>query len=417
MFKKAILFISIALLISACEDQPFQRPLLQYVMDNPAESGSRYPNFYQDDTGMLYMSWITNIEEDIFALQYSTYQNGQWTRPQSIQIDTNFFVNWADFPLVVGMGGTEIAAHRLKKVEGGPYAYNVELFFYDESESRNWTDSITPHEDGTATEHGFVSLEPINQEKVLAVWLDGRETANRADDEYSDTTKSMTMRSAEVSRSGEITNKQIIDATVCDCCQTDLTRTENGFVTVYRGRGGEEIRDIKIARYDTSSATWSDPVTVHDDNWQIMACPVNGPRVVANGNNVAVAWYTAEDDNPRVLVAKSTDGGQTFGEPILVNETNYRVVGRTDLTISNEGTLYISWMQEFEEQGYVMMREIQPDGSLSDPQTVGITDASRASGFPRIALSDDSLIFAWTQTEPILRVRTAKVNLTQQSSE
>lgn len=417
MFKKAILFISLALLVASCGDQPLQRPLLEYAMSNPAESGARYPNFYEDESGTLYMSWISNIEEEIFALQYSTYKDGQWTEPGTVQIDTNFFVNWADFPSVVGMSGTELAAHRLRKVEGGPYAYNVELSFFDEEDGGSWGEPITPHEDGTATEHGFVTLEPINSEKVLAVWLDGRETADRADDEYSDTTKSMTFRSAEISRSGEITNKQVIDSTVCDCCQTDLTRTEDGFVAVYRGRGGDEIRDIKIARYDTSSGTWSEPVTVHDDNWQIMACPVNGPRVVANGNNVAVAWYTGEGDNPRVSVAKSTDGGQTFGEPILVNETDYRVLGRTDLTISDEGTIYVSWMQEFEGLGYVMKREIQPDNTLSDPQTVGITDASRSSGFPRIALSGDSLIFAWTQTEPILRIRTASVDLTEQSTD
>lgn len=417
MFKKAILLISIALLIGACEDQPLQRPLLEYVINNPADNGSRYPNFYNDDSGTLYMSWISNIEEDIFALQYSTYRDGRWTLPKTVQIDTNFFVNWADFPSVVGIDGTELAAHRLRKIEGGTYAYNVELFFFDESEGENWSEPITPHEDGTATEHGFVSLEPINSEKALAIWLDGRETADRADDQYSDTTKSMTIRSAEVSRSGEITNKRVIDSTVCDCCQTDLTKTEDGYVAVYRGRGGDEIRDIKIARYSTESGSWSEPVTVHDDNWQIMACPVNGPRVKANGNNVAVVWYTAEGDNPRVLVAKSTDGGQTFGEPILVNESDYRVLGRTDLTITEEGTVYVSWMQEFEGRGYVMMREIQPDDSLSNPQTVGITDASRTSGFPRIALLDDSLIFAWTQTEPILRVRTARVNLNQQSSD
>lgn len=416
MFKKAILFISLVWLISACDDQPLQRPLLEYVMSNPAESGSRYPNFYKDDSGRLYISWITNIEEDIFALQYSSYKDGLWTEPRTVKIDMDFFVNWADFPSVVGIDGTELAAHRLKKVEGGTYAYNVELFFFDESDGGEWGDPITPHEDGTATEHGFVSLEPINSEKVLAVWLDGRETADRADDEYSDTTKSMTIRSAEVSSSGEITNKRVIDSTVCDCCQTDLTKTEDGYVVVYRGRGGNEIRDIKIARYSTETGTWSEPVTVHDDNWQIMACPVNGPRVVANGNNVAVAWYTGEGDNPRVSVAKSTDGGQTFGEPILINENDYRVLGRTDLAISDEGTIYVSWMQEFEGRGYVMKREIYPDNTLSDPQTVGITDASRSSGFPRIALSDDSLIFAWTQTEPILRIRTAEVNLTQESS-
>lgn len=411
MVKKAILFISVVLLMCSCEEQPLQRPLMEYVMNNPADSGSRYPNFYMDDSGKLYMSWLARIEEDIFALQYSSYFNEQWTEPRTIQMDTNFFVNWADFPSVVGFEGSELAAHRLRKIEGGPYAYKVEISFFDSTGSGSWSEPITAHQDTTATEHGFVSLEPMNNEKVLAVWLDGRMTASRADDEYADTSKSMMFRSAEISKSGEITNREVIDGTVCDCCQTDLTKTNDGYVAVYRGRSAEEVRDIKIARYDTESGSWSEPVVVHADNWQIMACPVNGPRVVSNGNNVAVAWYTAEGDNPRVLLARSTDGGRTFNDPILLNEQNYRVLGRTDLVLSDEGSVYVSWMQEFEGMGYVMMRQVMPDGSVSDPQTVGITDASRSSGFPRIAKMEDSLIFAWTQTEPIYRVRTAKVDL------
>ena len=180
---------------------------------------------------------------------------------------------------------------------------------------------------------------------------------------------------------------------------------------MYRGRSANEIRDIKTARYDAESGSWSEPVSVHDDGWQIMACPVNGPRVVANENQVAVAWFTGEGENPRVLVAKSTDGGRSFGEPVQMPQSESRVLGRVDLAMTEDGSVYVSWLQEFEDSGYVMMSQISPDNSVSDPQTVGVTDSSRSSGFPRIALVDDSLIFAWTQTEPILRIRTAKVDV------
>ena len=410
MFKKAVLFLFVFFLMIACSDEKFQQPLFKYSMDNPADAGSRYPNLYVDGTGKMYVSWLVNIEENIDAIQYATYEEGRWTSLKTVRVDTDFFVNWADFPSVIGYEGTELAAHRLKKMEGGPYAYNVQVSFYNE-ETRRWDEAVQAHQDTTSTEHGFVSLEPINSDKVLAVWLDGRETSGRADDEYSDTGKSMTFRSAEISKLGEITRRQIIDDTVCDCCQTDLAKTDDGYVVVYRGRTAEEIRDIKIARYNSQNGDWSEPVFVHEDNWQIMACPVNGPRVVANGNQVAVAWFTSEGENPRVLVAKSDDGGRTFGEPIEMPQSESRVQGRVDLTIADDGSIYVSWLQEFEGAGYVMMTKINPDDSLSDPQTVGITDSSRASGFPRMVLLDDSLIFAWTQTEPLLRVRTAKVDI------
>ncbi|MBK8324867.1 MAG: hypothetical protein IPL06_19865 [Betaproteobacteria bacterium] len=40
---------------------------------------------------------------------------------------------------------------------------------------RTWSTPVTPHRDGTASEHGFVSLV-ADTGGVLAVWLDGRKT-------------------------------------------------------------------------------------------------------------------------------------------------------------------------------------------------------------------------------------------------
>ncbi len=413
MTKKLIFFLTVLFTISACE-QDLQQPQFSYVLDNPTQSGSRYPHLYKDNKGVLYMSWLSHIEEDISALQYTTYRDQRWTEPKTVRINTDFFVNWADFPSVVGINGQELAAHRLKKVEGGPYAYDVQVSFYNEETDR-WDAALTPHQDGTATEHGFVSLEPIDDERILAVWLDGRETEGRAEDEYSDTSKSMTIRSAEISISGEITNRRVIDDTVCDCCQTDLVKTDDGYLVVYRGRSGNEIRDIKIARYQTDTGTWTEPSTVHDDGWEIMACPVNGPRIVSNGNRVAVAWYTEADENPRVLMARSADGGNTFRDPIeIAGGEGRRIMGRTDLVMTNTGSVYVSWLQQDEEKGengHVLLREVQPDGSLSGIRRIGTTASSRISGFPRIELVGNSIIFAWTQTQPLLRVRTAKVDI------
>ena len=153
MVKKAVLILFVFNFMVACE-QDLQQPLFQYVLDNPVASGTRYPNLYKDNTGVLYMSWLSPIEEDIMALEYSTYSEGRWTAPETVHIDTDFFENWADFPSVVGYDGVELAAHRLKKIEGGPYAYNVLVSFYNQQTGR-WNEPITVHQDDTATEHGL----------------------------------------------------------------------------------------------------------------------------------------------------------------------------------------------------------------------------------------------------------------------
>ncbi|MCC5940078.1 MAG: hypothetical protein JJU37_00905 [Balneolaceae bacterium] len=408
MIKKLLLICLIPFIVISCQDG-LQQPVYLYSFNNPAETGSRFPYLFKDNTGTLYMSWLTSIEEDIYALEYAKFKDGFWEVPPAVLVGTNFFVNWADFSSLVAKDGEAVAAHWLRKIDGGPYAYNVQIQFRN-PETGRWGDAITPHLDGTPTEHGFVSMQPLSDDKVLAIWLDGRNTDGRGHGEYDDPEMAMTLRSAEVSADGEITRKRVIDAMVCDCCQTDLVPVEDGFVAVYRGRSDGEVRDILISRYSLEEGEWSEPENVHSDGWEISACPVNGPRVVSNGNRVAVAWFTEADDERKVLLARSADGGVTFQEPIVI-ASGENTIGRADLVFADEGYLYVSWMEQHCEAGHVMLVQVEPDGSLNEPILTGITSSSRSSGFPRIEKMDNEIIIAWTQTEPLVRVRTARVSI------
>jgi len=58
---------------------------------------------------------------------------------------------------------------------------------------------------------------------------------------------------------------------------------------------------------------WANPVATGAEGWEIEGCPVNGPAIAAAGDRVAVAWFTAAGDTPRVRFASSTDGAASFG--------------------------------------------------------------------------------------------------------
>jgi len=59
------------------------------------------------------------------------------------------------------------------------------------------------------------------------------------------------------------------------------------------------------------------------------------------------------------------------------------------------------------------MRDVSLDGTVGKPIQVGITSSGRRSGFPRMALMNDGVLFAWTQTAPIIKVRTANISFEQ----
>lgn len=400
----------ILFIIIACDADQRQRPIFNFGISNPAETGSRAPYLHSNDGETVFMSWLSRIDEGMYAMEYAIHNDGRWQEPGLIHIGSDFFVNWADFPSITSLGQKPVAAHWLKKIEGGPYAYDVQISFPDE-DGRRWN-HLTPHSDGTPTEHGFVSMIPLDEESVLAVWLDGRNTEQRAHDEYEDMSRAMTLRSAVVHNDGRIENRRVIDEAVCDCCQTDLIAIDGGAVVVYRDRQEEEIRDISLARYSFETGQWSDPVTVHEDGWQISGCPVNGPRAAAYGDEIAVIWYTeADGEDGRVQVAVSPDRGESFEAPVTLN-SGY-AMGRVDIDAAPDGSFYVSWMERGENLARIYLQKTGTRSSQSTPVLIGSTGRERNSGFPRIAALNDGVMLAWTQTEPFYRIRTAFIDYQQ----
>ena len=263
----------------------------------------------------------------------------------------------------------------------------------------------TPHRDGTATEHGFVSLVPWTENRTALVWLDGREMAGGQDDHQGgDHDDAMTLRFAALDQDGRLTEEALLDARTCDCCQTAAARTPGGLVVAYRDRSEGEIRDIAITRLE--SGTWTSPEILHEDGWQIRGCPVNGPALDAQGEHVAAAWFTAADGVPRVHVAFSNDEGATFSEPTIVNGDT--PLGRVDVVLRSGDSALVSWLERAGEQAAIRFRTVHSDGTVGPIMTVAETSPARASGFPRMVRSGEQVFFAWTEAAKPSRLRTAR---------
>lgn len=337
------------------------------------------------------MSWVepTSVDNE-FALLYAKLENGRWSDPEVIARSNSWFVNWADYPSIVAQNERPVAVHWLQKIPGNTYSYNVNMSL--NKRRGGWSDTITPHADSTATEHGFVSMVPQSQNSVLAVWLDGRQTHNRADDEYFDLSKAMTLRSAVIDSDGSISQKHEIDNSVCDCCNTSLAATNDGAIAAYRNRTGDEIRDIYVSRFQNGE--WTEPAAVHNDGWNIAACPVNGPEIAARDSTVAVAWYTGANDRQSVKVAFSSDKGTTFSEPITLK--NEQAVGRVGIAIAENGQTYVSWIDREDGQTVIKVSTVSSDREVTETRTLAPINESRSSGFPQMAATKDGLLFAWT---------------------
>ncbi len=382
---KLFLVLVVGLLFLGCETEPEAGSFT-----NPTSENSAYPYLFSTDSE-LYMSWIST-NNDNHALTYARYVDSSWGEVDTIATNSDWFVNWADFPSIIADEAGPVAAHWLNKKRGGTYAYDVNISTADSLE--NWSSAIVPHDDSTATEHGFVSMVPWENDTILAVWLDGRKTDGRSDDEYFDLDYAMTLRGAIIDRDGEILQDFLIDDTVCDCCPTSLIKTEKGAMVAYRNRTENEVRDMYTSSFDGEE--WSQPRAIYDDGWEIGACPVNGPKLASQDSLVAAAWHTEADKTPAAKIALSFDGGNKFNEPLTLNEKTS--LGRVDTKII-DGKPYVSWMEKEDDQTTLRVASIDQKGQIASEKTVTTLDESRKTGFPQMEQHGENLIFAWTATE------------------
>jgi hypothetical protein len=377
------------------------------ALPTPAGVGSGEP-FLSSAGDAVYLSWIEAAPEGGHDVLMAELGPEGWSPRNRVVHGENFFVNWADFPSLVAALDGSLWAHWLQREEGTGLAYGIRIAHSTDA-GRTWSEPWTPHEDGTPTEHGFVSLFPM-QEGIGLVWLDGRKYAQTGDG--GPPSNEMTLRFRQTSGGGS-GPEVLIDGRTCDCCQTDVAVTAEGLVAVYRDRSEGEVRDIYASRW--LEAGWSEGIPVHEDGWVIEGCPVNGPAVAALGDQVAVAWFTAPDDAPRVMVAFSQDGGATFGEPVRIDGGN--PAGRVDALMRADGSVLVTWLERTGgETAEVRMRLLTADGTLSLPRRVTSSTTARASGFPRVSAlpwDPESVLVAWTNVSDIegSRVEVAKVEV------
>ena len=372
---------AILLAMAGCGDSPGNRIAL---LDVPAGPDAAGPRMTFSRQGEVVLSWM-EPDGTGTTLWYSTLAENGWSSPQAVVSGNDMFVNWADLPSVMHVSGEHWAAHWLEMAGDTTYAYHV-VMSQSFDNGASWSPPLKPHSDGTPTEHGFVSIFP-SEGGLSAIWLDGRKMVNEATENPMDT--GMTLRTATVDHKGVVHREQLIDDLVCDCCQTDVAVTSTGPVALYRDRTPEEIRDIHVGRLTADG--WETGGSLHDDNWNIGGCPVNGPAIAASGSNVAAAWFTAASDKSRVQLKFSADGGRTFGDAISVANTG--VLGHVDTVLLDDGSAVVSWL---ESGGGLARLQVGRFGAGGSSEVLTVAEDADPRSVPQMALDDDRLVLVWT---------------------
>jgi hypothetical protein len=375
----------------------------------PVPDGAAQPDLSVGPDGRLLLSWIRPMGNRN-AFQYAAYLgDDSWeSAPKTIAVGSTLSANWANTPHIVMTDDGALWAHWLQVPAGAgsPHASDV-MLTRSQDNGVHWAPPVAVNDDGTGTEHGFVSMWPADTDAIGVAWLDGRKTAgamhmhgtkataNAASDgaEADTMAAAMTVRAARFDGALQRSGEAEIDATTCDCCGTDVALTGTGPLLVYRDRTDAEIRDI--AATHLRAGKWDTPRPVHEDGWKMAGCPLNGPSVAASGPNVAIAWYTAPAGKPVLRLARSQDNGATFAAPADLDQGN-ALQGRVDVAMDGDATWLVWLREDAKGQALELVRIPAKGGAKQQTTLTTLAGRGRATGFPKIAVRNGIAFVVWT---------------------
>ncbi len=331
----------------------------------------------------LILSWLERAGETT-TLKFAERSPSGWTAPITAASEKPV-TSYADVPSVIRMSDGSLVAHWTKVTD--PRREGTDLWLSSsKDDGRTWSSPVSPHHDGTPTQHAFATLFELPTKGLGVIWLDARGyDLDQSDD--------VGLRYAAFDSGWKQTADEWIDGRVCECCPTTAVATADGVLTAYRDRSGDEVRDIYTSRLE--NGTWTKGQPVHDDGWTIEGCPVNGPKLSARGQDAVVAWFTTKNDVGQAYAAFSSNAGRSWGTPIRLDDASS--LGRVGVELLDDGSAVASWIEFSDKRAQLRIRRLDRAGARSPAATVADAPVSSTAGYQRMARVGDELIFAWTE--------------------
>ena len=402
----AFLLCSTLLGLSACQKNAPPAPTGngQYSAQTwvlPAEQGSLAPDLARAPDGRVLLSWVKRTEGRRNVLQFASYteQDGWQSQPRTIAVGNSLLANAADTPHIMATPDGALWVQWLQTLPESPSGYDVVLARSKDGGMR-WEQITRVNSDGTAAEHGFASLWPVGEDALGVAWLDGRAKKpaempmEHAQMAHMHMQGDMQLRANVIDLNLSRGEDAVVDARTCDCCQSVAVLTSKGPLLAWRDRSEEEERDIAVARLQ--GTVWSAPTLVHADHWRVESCPVSGPAMAAQGDQVVLGWYSEAGGTPLLQLAHSSNAGDSFGAPVVL-EKEAATLGRIAMGLDTQQA-WVAWLRETSEGQTLMLARYTPDLSkrLQTLEVAKLGAKGMASGYPKLAVGQDMAWLVWT---------------------
>jgi hypothetical protein len=179
----------------------------------------------------------------------------------------------------------------------------------------------------------------------------------------------------------------------CECCRLGLAFAGPGRpVIVFRNIFQGGVRDHAIITF-SDSVTPGEIHRVSVDDWQISACPHQGPSLsISAAGTYHVTWYTNGGVRKGLFYARSQDGGRTFSDPLPIGRPD-RSPSRPFILAGPHGTVMV-W-KEFDGETTTLNLTASHDDGLTWSKATAIAKTTDTSDHPLLVSDGRRIFLSW----------------------
>ena len=110
----------LTILAYACSSEPKKKESATAVeiLESPVGANSSLPHLVVGGDNKLYLSWVEKKDSTLVEFKYSRFETTAWSEPELIDSGTDWFVNWADYPMIaVGESEDMIGHYAAKSIQ------------------------------------------------------------------------------------------------------------------------------------------------------------------------------------------------------------------------------------------------------------------------------------------------------------
>jgi len=191
---------------------------------------------------------------------------------------------------------------------------------------------------------------------------------------------------------------------LCECCKLGIAFAEGG-KTVYmvdREVNDKQIRNHVLRKSTDGGATFTAPVQISDDGWQVPSCPHSGPSIGRDSRgHLHVSWFTMgrSESEAGIYYSVAKNGGKSFAPRQLVQANRAPEILYNSLVVDNDDTVYLAWSNlDADNRAQIFLRTISADGRTWSP-IQQVSNAKGNAGRMTMTLRQTRLQLAWTETD------------------